>query len=109
MVKVGNWRSAWVAVLACLLVLAPQARADDLAQRVLIVYNEQNPDSKPLADYYAQKRGVPTNQVCAIRVRDDETVTRREYNEQILEPIERFMRRSGLLSQQPQTIDDPLL
>ncbi len=109
MVKAGNWRSARSILVACIVVWAPQVRADDLAQRVLIVYNEQNPDSKPLADYYAQKRGVPTNQVCAIHVRYDETITRREFNEEVLDPIERFMLHNRLLVQQPSTIDDPLL
>jgi uncharacterized protein (TIGR03790 family) len=76
---------------------------------VLIVYNEDVPESKPLADYYAQKRGVPTNQVCAVHVRGAETITRREFNEQLRDPITRFMIRHGLLAQEPRTVEDPFL
>jgi len=54
---------------------------------LLIVYNDQDPDSRSLAEYYAGKRGVPTNQLCRISVRAAETITRQEFNEQICAPL----------------------
>ena len=93
-------------LLAVLLATAATTIAgDDLARRVLVVYNESEPESKPLAEYYAQRRGVPTNQICAIRARNAETITRREYNEQVREPILRFMNDRGLLFQLPATVN----
>ena len=70
-------------------------RADDLAKSVVIVYNVEDPDSRPLADYYALKRGVPTSQICEIDVRAAETITRAEYNQKIRDPISRFLVSSG--------------
>src|SRR5258706_15535638 len=93
-------------ILAMLLAVSATAVAgEDLARRVLIVYNDNEPESKPLAEYYAQRRGVPTNQICAIHVRNAETITRREYNEQVRGPILRFMNDRGLLFQLPATIN----
>jgi uncharacterized protein (TIGR03790 family) len=95
--------------LAAFLVVAVSGLADDLARRMLIVYSEEVSDSKPLAEYYAQKRGVPTDQLCGIRIRDAETITRREFDDQIREPILRFMGRHGLLAQEPRTLQDTVL
>jgi uncharacterized protein (TIGR03790 family) len=83
--------------------------ADDPARRVVIVYNLGDPDSRPLADYYAQRRGVPTNQICAIHMRVAEKITRQEYNDQIRDPIWRFLTKQGLLYQEPRTIMDSVL
>jgi uncharacterized protein (TIGR03790 family) len=101
MVNVARWISLW-------LVLTGVARGDDLAQRVLIVYNASEPESKPLADYYAQRRGVPTNQICRLAVRNAEVITRKEFNEQVREPILKFMNDRGLWSQTPATVEDPV-
>ena len=105
----ARWRNARLLFVCCLLGAVPCLRADDLGQRVLIVYNENVPESKSLADYYAQKRNVPADQVCGIRARDAETITRREFNEQLRDPITDFMIRHGLLAQEPRTVEDPFL
>lgn len=99
----------WLFWISAFLVAGRAFAADDLAQRVVIVCNEQEPQSRPLADYYAQKRGVPTNQICVISTRNAETITRREYNDEIRKPILRFLAQSGLLTQRPQMLDDPVL
>jgi uncharacterized protein (TIGR03790 family) len=99
----------WLAWISALLVSCRVFGAEDLAQRVVIVYNAQDPESKPLADYYAQKRGVPTNQMCAINMRPVETITRRDYNDNVREPILRFLTRQRLLVQEPRTMSDPVL
>jgi uncharacterized protein (TIGR03790 family) len=92
-----------------ILLLAASVAGDELADRVLIVYNASEPEGKPLAEYYAQRRGVPTNQICAIRVRNAETITRKEFNEQVREPILKFMIDQNLLFQLPGQVNDPLL
>ena len=94
-------------VAASLLPLA--ACADKLADRVIIVYNAEDPDSRPLADYYAQKRGVPTNQICGIRTPVAETITRQDYNEKIRDPVWRFLTENGFLQQEARSIIDPVL
>lgn len=99
----------WLAWISLLLVAIRVFAADELAQQVVIVYNAQEPESKSLADYYAEKRGVPTNQICAINMRPVETITRREYNDDVREPLLRFLTRQRLLVQQPRTVNDPEL
>jgi uncharacterized protein (TIGR03790 family) len=99
----------WLVWINVLLFACDGFAADDLAQRVVIVYNAQEPESKPLAEYYAQKRGVPTNQICAINMRPVETITRREYNDNIREPLLRFLTRQRLIVQQARTVNDPEL
>ncbi len=82
-----------------LLTLTAAWAGEDPGRQVLVVYNESVAESKPLAEYYAQRRGVPTGQMCAIRVRDAETITRKEFDEQVRGPIVRFMVDHGLLYQ----------
>src|ERR1017187_375596 len=111
MAKCVTWRKTglWFAALAALLCLPRAAWADDLAQRVVIVYNAQDPDSKPLADYYARKRGVPTNQICEISIQVTDTISRKEFNDKVRDPIWRFLTHRGLLQQEPRTVMDPVL
>ena len=111
MAKCGNWRETglWFTAWAALLWLPRAARADDLAQRVVIVYNAEDPESKPLADYYARKRGVPTNQICEISIPVSDTISRKQFNEKVRDPIWRFLTHRGLLQQEPRTVMDPVL
>jgi uncharacterized protein (TIGR03790 family) len=90
-------------VLGIILALASVAVAEDnLARRVLVVYNATEPESKALAEYYAQRRGVPTNQLCGLHVRNVDLIPRHEFNGQIRDPILKFMLDHGLLFQLPE-------
>lgn len=111
MARCGRLRDAWTWLLvSAALVWLPRAWcAGNGTERVVIVYNAEDPDSQPLADYYAQKRGVPTNQIYGISIRVSETISRKEYDERIRDPIWRFLTRQGLLQQEPRTIMDPVL
>jgi uncharacterized protein (TIGR03790 family) len=84
-------------------------RADDWAQRIVLVYNVSDPESRPLADYYALKRGVPMDQICGIRAPVTETISRAEYNEKVRDPVWQFLTRQRLIEQEPRTVFDPVL
>ena len=99
----------WLAATASLIWLPQSAAADELAKRVVIVYNAEDPDSRLLAEYYAEARGVPTNQICGISIRVSETITRQEFNGKIRDPIWRFLTRQGLLTEEPRTMMDSVL
>jgi uncharacterized protein (TIGR03790 family) len=99
----GSWLMGMVGLVA-----VSAAAAGPLSDRVLVVYNEQQPESKPLAEYYAAKRNIPTNQICGVDVRASETITRDEFQEKIREPIVRFMVQRRLLSQRPRSVEDQL-
>src|SRR5271154_3655046 len=111
MAPFGHWRKTRLGLtaLAALVCLPHVARADDLAQRVVIVYNSEDRESKPLADYYARKRGVPTNQICAISSLAGETISRQEFNEKVRDPIWKFLTHGGFLQQEARTVVDPVL
>ncbi|HUJ12139.1 MAG TPA: TIGR03790 family protein [Verrucomicrobiae bacterium] len=109
--KFGIWRKELAALLALLASgwTSVAGVADNPANRVVIVYNAEDPESRPLADYYAQKRGIPTNQICAIHAPVAETISRKDYNEKIRDPVWRFLTDQGLLLQEPRTVIDPVL
>jgi uncharacterized protein (TIGR03790 family) len=105
------WREAKIGFLVAVALLGTlrTARADDPAKSVVIVYNVEDPESRPLADYYALRRGVPTSQICEIDVRASETITRTEYNKKIRDPISEFLVRKELIHQEPKTVFDSIL
>ncbi len=70
-----------------------------LGRQVLIVYNDQEPEGQALAAHYAVQRDVPTSQICRISVRPAETITRKEFAEQVRRPIARFLTEQGLWKQ----------
>jgi len=111
MATCATWREVRIGFLIALALWGSlgSARADDVAKGVVIVYNVKDPDSRPLADYYALKRGVPTSQICEIDVRVSETITRTEFNRKIRDPIGEFLVQRGLLQQEPRTIFDSIL
>jgi len=92
-------------MLVILLAACGVSVAEDWARQVVVVYNEREPESRPLAEYYAKRRGIPTNQICAIRARPAETITRCEFNEEVREPILRFLTHNGLLTQDVRVVD----
>ena len=56
---------------------------------VLLVVNDRSPFSQAVADYYAQKRGVPAENIVHVAVADGDEITRAEYRTLIEGPIAR--------------------
>ena len=50
---------------------------------VVVVKNLNNADSVAIADYYARKRKLPAENVCAVRMTDVEECSYKEYAEQL--------------------------
>ncbi len=58
--------------------------ADDLKpEHVAVIYNENVPHSKELAELYVKERGVPTRNLIALRCSDKESISRKEFEETI--------------------------
>jgi uncharacterized protein (TIGR03790 family) len=64
------------------------ARADDLASRVVIVANADDPESVQLAEYYAAKREVPTANIIALNMPATEAVTWRQFVDSVFNPLQ---------------------
>lgn len=57
------------------------------AAATLVVYNETDRDSVELARFYAEKRGIPKDQVIGLKCPKTEEISRDEYDHSIAEPL----------------------
>jgi uncharacterized protein (TIGR03790 family) len=53
----------------------------------LVIYNENDKESKPLAEFYASRRGIPKDQVLGLKCPTTEEINRTEYDTKIAEPL----------------------
>ncbi len=92
-----------IVVWACLAVGGAQS-ADvpgDVAEpgsTVVVVYNSQMPESKEVADYYAQRRKVPANQVLGFSLPSTESMTREQFTKQLQMPLWQKLTGTGLFT-----------
>src|SRR5581483_2155289 len=56
------------------------------AAATLVVFNESDHDSVELAHFYAEKRGIPKEQVIGLKTAKTEEISRDEYEHSIAEP-----------------------
>lgn len=79
-------------VFACLTVWL---RADDLASRLVILANADDSDSVQLANYYAEKRGVPVANIIALPMPVSEAITWRQFVDSVFNPLQAELVRRG--------------
>lgn len=84
-------------LLAALLLVSIGLRADD-GSSVLLVYNSSMPASKEVADHYASKRNVPSNQVIALDLPQVETISRDDFEAKLQQPLWSELRNRNLLT-----------
>ena len=77
---------------------AAMANADDLAARVVILANSREPESVRLAEFYAEKRGIPAANIVALDLPETESITWREFIDQIYQPLQDELVRRGWIS-----------
>jgi len=75
------------ALLGTGLALSLCARGAEPGSTVIVIYNTRVPESKQVAEYYAQKRQVPTNQLFGLALPESESMTRKEFIEELQEPL----------------------
>lgn len=76
--------ACWAGLVAQL----PAATPDALAARVILLANRDDPDSLRIARHYAEVRGVPTENVIALSLPTVETISWREFVQQLWQPLE---------------------
>jgi len=74
----------------------PVERSDRGPAGVLVVVNETLPESVEVGARYAALRTIPDENICRIRVPANETIPRAVFEEQIRQPILRYLLDSGL-------------
>jgi len=60
------------------------------AAATIVVYNQNDPDSKPLADYYAGKRKILADHVVGLDAPVAEEITRADYTQRIQNPLRKI-------------------
>ncbi len=81
--KMAWWFSGLAVGLA---VLRPPV-APASGSEVLVVFNSALPESKAVAAYYAERRGVPAGQVLGFELSREESVSRAEYRDTLEQPL----------------------
>lgn len=72
-------------------------QAEGLEARVVILANSRQPDSVKLAEFYADKRGVPRANIVALPLPEAESITWREFIDQVGQPVQDELYRRGWL------------
>lgn len=95
----------WVGLLLCGR-RAPASEASDGAARLVILANANDPESIALAQYYAERRGVPRRNLVALPMAATGTITWHEYVAQIHEPLLQFLIGRGMIDALPSDLRD---
>jgi uncharacterized protein (TIGR03790 family) len=77
-----------LAFVAGVYVRGADAAADNPALRVIILANSADSESVALARYYAEKRGVPADNIIALRLPTDEMIAREEFDTLLYQPLQ---------------------
>lgn len=80
----------WSAALAAVLAVPGICRAVSPEQLVLVV-NTAEPRSRELARYYAEKRGVPAENLLSLSTTTKEHISREDYEKRIAAPVRAFL------------------
>ncbi len=72
--------------------------AGESGSAVVVVFNTRMPESKQVAEYYAQRRQVPAGQVFGFELPVTETMTRQEYLEQLQQPLLKKLEETRLFT-----------
>ncbi|MEQ1884668.1 MAG: TIGR03790 family protein [Bryobacteraceae bacterium] len=76
---------------------APAANEGLSPARVLLVVNQNSPDSVAIGDYYILRRRIPEGNVCRIAVLVQEEIPRPVYNDAIAPAVSKCLREKNLV------------
>lgn len=87
----------WLAAFCVWLLAAVALRADPTpeAAATAVIYRRDDPASRRLAEYYAERRGIPRDQLVGVPCAADEEITRTAYTVTIEAPLRAAFDRSG--------------
>jgi uncharacterized protein (TIGR03790 family) len=75
--------------LLCCLALQLRAQTPD---SVLVVVNQSSELSRKIGEYYAERRRIPTANICRLQATTDEEISRGGFDGQISHPIQNYLR-----------------
>src|SRR5258708_6196029 len=71
-------------------------RAGDSGDDVVVVYNTRVPESKGVAEYYAQRRSVPKEHIFGFSMTTNEEISRIEFRDSLQSPLAKALESSHL-------------
>jgi uncharacterized protein (TIGR03790 family) len=71
-------------------------RAANPGDEVVVIYNTRVPESKGVANYYAQRRHVPANQIYGFPLSTNEDMSRAEFQDELQKPLAKILRKQKL-------------
>ncbi len=92
---------------ALVLIFSPHLFAlptNELAKKVLVVYNSDLPVSKSLAAHYAKLRSIPEERLLGLPCSLNETISRRDYNLSLRDPINAYLLKKKWIERKPNII-----
>ncbi len=93
--KVFSWAILSLTLLGQIL-LQPTAFATLHPNQLIIVANENDPDSMDVARHYAKQRGVPLSHIVRMDLPLKETIRRTDYEKYLAEPLKAALVSKGL-------------
>ncbi len=88
------WRLVMIAVLFALLGTATTALALQ-PEDILLIANQNDPNSLALAQYYQEKRLIPAANLLLVRMGSKEDCSRTEYLQHLVTPLREFLAKRG--------------
>lgn len=82
--------------------------AEDLAARVVILANSRQPESVRLAEFYAAQRAVPAANIIALPLPEAESITWREFIDQVWQPVQDELLKRGWIEGTTSSLLDKL-
>ena len=76
-----------IVCLIGILTLAEELWSSDEAKAVVVLANTNDPDSLEIANYYAEKRGIPATNIIDLPMSTKETISVREYVDKLHNPL----------------------
>ncbi len=77
-------------------ILVGLARAELEPSGIFVVYNSSDPESRSLAEYYMQRRGVPDTQRMGLNLPRTDDITREAYLAKMRTPLRAWLRHENL-------------
>ena len=63
---------------------------------VLVVINQSSALSRQIGEYYAQRRHIPSSNICRITASANEEISRSDFDDQVARPIQNYLRGHNL-------------
>jgi uncharacterized protein (TIGR03790 family) len=86
-VSAKRMKNIHLALVALICVTIISSRAANAGDEVVVVYNSSLPESKEVAEHYAERRQVPANQVIGLPLSTNEEISRVEFRESLQQPL----------------------